>query len=333
MPNQFSVVETGSAGPLGAATLSMSSTPTITPSSGQFVAPILFTATLSFNQTDSIVAVFMDNDVNFLNESPLILAGGTITDGTGAYAGASGSLSLNFTMGANNTYTTTGSGSVTVGSKTTPLTLTNFHGGAFCSPCTEEYNNVTYAGTASPLGNATLISTTDVTGATKAWFATVSLNGTDSFNLFSTNPANSFGVNFTATVSGGTGAYATATGSFTLALGGTSNTVTGLTGSGTITTTVASAPIITSVKTAFGGSAIADNLPGFRSTERTSRPKTLPPAGSCGAPRLPLRKIKCPPNSAQSASPSMACRVIFSFIAARPPIQAVRVTKLTCSLH
>ncbi len=101
VPNQFSVVETGSAGPLGGATLSMSSTPTIIPSTGQFVAPIMFTATLYFNQTDSIVAVFMDNDVNFLNESPLTLSGGTITDGTGVYTGAFGSLSLNFTL-ANN---------------------------------------------------------------------------------------------------------------------------------------------------------------------------------------------------------------------------------------
>jgi uncharacterized protein (TIGR03437 family) len=258
VPNQFSVVETGSAGPLGNATLSMSSTPTITPSSGQFVAPILFTATLSFNQTDSIVAVFADNDVNFLNDSPLSLSGGTITDGTGAYTGAFGSLSLNFTL-AKGVYTTTGSGSVTVGSKTTPLTLTNFHGGSFCSPCTEEYNNIAYTGTASPLGNATFTGTTDVTGSTKVLFGTVSVNAADSFNLLSTNPPNSFGVNFTATVSGGTGAYAGATGSFTLAIGGTSNTVTGLTGSGTITTSGAGAPIVTSVKTAFGQPVVAYN--------------------------------------------------------------------------
>jgi uncharacterized protein (TIGR03437 family) len=188
----------------------------------------------------------------------LSLSGGTITGGTGAYAGASGSLSLNFTL-ANSVYTTTGSGSVTVGSNTTPLTLTNFHGGSFCSPCTEEYNNVSYGGTASPIGSATLISTTDVTGSTKTWFATVSLSGTDSFNLFSTSPANSFGVNFTATVSGGTGAYAGATGSITIAFVGTSNTVTGLTGSGTITTAAAGAPIITSVKTAFGLPVVAYN--------------------------------------------------------------------------
>ena len=96
VPNSFSVVETGSAGPLGPATLSMSSTPTID-TNGNFIAPILFTATLSFNQTDSIVAVFMDNDLNVFKESPLTLSGGTITDGTGAYKGASGSLSLNFT--------------------------------------------------------------------------------------------------------------------------------------------------------------------------------------------------------------------------------------------
>ena len=104
VPNQFSVVETGSTGALGLATLSMSSTPTID-TNGNFIAPIVFTATLYFNQNDSIIATFMTSDLKFLNESPLVLSGGTITDGTGVYAGASGSLSLNFTMGANNVYT------------------------------------------------------------------------------------------------------------------------------------------------------------------------------------------------------------------------------------
>ncbi len=100
VPNSFTVVKTGSAGPLGPATLSMSSTPTID-SNANLIAPILFTATLYFNQTDSIVAVFMDNDLNVFNESPITLSGGTITDGTGAYAGASGSLSLSITTGPN----------------------------------------------------------------------------------------------------------------------------------------------------------------------------------------------------------------------------------------
>ncbi len=258
VPNQFSVVETGSAGALGSATLSMSSTPTID-SNANFVAPILFTATLSFNQIDSIVAVFMDNDLNFLNESPLTLSGGTITGGTGAYAGASGSLSLTFTMGAGSVYTTTGSGSVTVGTTTTPLNLTNFHGGAFCSPCTLEFNNVAYTGTANPLGNATLTSTVDVTGSTKVLFGTVSLASSDSFNVFSTNPANSFGQSETLMVAGGTGAYAGATGSFSVTVAQNSAGAITVQGTGTLTTAATGAPIITSVKTAFGAPVVAYN--------------------------------------------------------------------------
>ena len=260
VPNSFSVVETGSAGPLGPATLSMSSTPTIT-SSAQLVAPILFTATLSFNQTDSIVAVFMNSDLNVFNESPLTLSGGTITDGTGAYAGAFGSLNLNFTMGANNVYTTTGSGSVTVGSKTTALNLTNFHGGAFCLPCTEEFNSSTVSGNITPFGNVTIALTTDVTNSPpqpKVMFGTVPVNATDSFNIFSPTGFNSSDT-ITVAIAGGTGAYAGATGSFNLTIGQNSAGAAMVQGSGTITTAVKGAPVITSVKTAFGASSIADN--------------------------------------------------------------------------
>ncbi len=206
VPNSFSVVETGSAGPLGPATLSMSSTPTID-TNGNFIAPILFTATLSFNQTDSIVAVFMDNDLNVFKESPLTLSGGTITDGTGAYKGASGSLSLNFTpMGPTNSYTTTGSGSVTVGSKTTALNLTNFHGGVFCLQCTEEFHSGTISGTIAPFGNVTIALTDDVTNSPpepRIGFGTIPVSATDSFNIFSPTSFNNLGDTITETVSGG----------------------------------------------------------------------------------------------------------------------------------
>ena len=261
VPNQFSVVETGSAGALGPATLSMSSTPTID-TNGNFIAPILFTATLYFNQTDSIVAVFMDNDLNFLNESPFVLSGGTITDGTGTYAGASGSLALNFTMGLGNVYTTTGSGSVTVGNTTVPLTLTNFHGSSFCSPCTEEYNSTTLAGTIPPFGSVTVALTTDVTNSPpepKVEFGTVAVNGTDSINIFSPTGFNNLGDTITVAIAGGTGAFASATGSFTLTIGTDSAGAAMVQGSGTITTGKTGAPVITSVKTAFGASVIADN--------------------------------------------------------------------------
>jgi uncharacterized protein (TIGR03437 family) len=261
VPNQFSVVETGSAGALGPATLAMSSTPAID-TNANFIAPILFTATLYFNQNDSIVATFMTSDLNFLNESPLVLSGGTITDGTGAYAGASGSLTLNFTKGANNVYATTGSGGVTVGNKTTTLTLTNFHGGASCSPCTEEFNNAAITGTITPFGSVTVALSTDVTNSPpqpKVIFGTIPVNATDSINFFSPTSFNNLGDTVTETIAGGTGAFAGATGSFTLTIDQNSAGALMVQGSGSITTAVKGAPIISSVTTAFGASSIADN--------------------------------------------------------------------------
>jgi uncharacterized protein (TIGR03437 family) len=60
-------------------------------------------------------------------------------------------------------------------------------------------------------------------------------------------------------VSGGTGGYAGATGSFSITESQNTAGLVAIQGTGTITTATASAPVITSVKTAFGGSAIADN--------------------------------------------------------------------------
>ncbi len=259
VPYLSTFAETGSVGALGNATLYVTSNVTIT-NQAVVVPPIPITATLYFDQLDSIVASFSETDVNFGTEASFTLSGGTITGGTGAYVGATGSLSLTFNQNATNhsVYTTTGSGSVALEGKTTPLTLTGFSGsGGVCTACSLEYNNVAYTGTASPLGNATVTSTIDVTGSTKVLFGTVNLTSPDSFNVFSTNPANDFGDSETLTVAGGTGAYAGATGSFSVIVGQNSAGAITVQGTGTLTPATAGAPIITSVKTAFGAPVVA----------------------------------------------------------------------------
>ena len=95
VPYLSTFAETGSVGALGNATLYMTSNVTIT-NQAVVVPPIPLTASLYFNQNDSFNASFSENDVNFANEPTFTLSGATITGGTGAYAGATGSLNLTF---------------------------------------------------------------------------------------------------------------------------------------------------------------------------------------------------------------------------------------------
>jgi len=258
--NLFNVAETGSAGALGNATLYITSSQP--KSSGAPQAPVQLTAGVSFDQLDGIIASFSENNVNFASSQTFTLSGGTITGGTGAYAGATGSLSLSFNTGANSVYTTTGTGSVTAGGTTTPLNLTNFHGSSV-SNAQEYYSSIAASGTATPLGNATAtvkIDNSNTPPEPSIGTFTVSLNSTDSFNLFfSVSGLGQTVFTFPATVTGGTGAYAGATGSFTITFGENSAGASTFQGTGTLTTAAAGAPVITSVKTAFGAPVVGYN--------------------------------------------------------------------------
>lgn len=249
---------TGSAGSLGNATLVIHTV--INQGANGPLNPGQATAGLYFNAIDSI-------SINFTWDvtasTPLLnaLTGGTIVGGTGAYAGASGSLDLvpqaSGGMG--------GSGSVTVGGKTTPLNLTGF-AGIGCLPqgngslpdCERDFTEGTITGSTS-LGN--------VTGTLKientyhelnpSWpqqgLMTLAFNATDSINAlmnFNDSPV-------TFPIVGGTGAYAGAVGSLTV----TSPVHSGpngyeYKGTGTVTVPAPGAPIITQVKMAYGSSTL-----------------------------------------------------------------------------
>jgi len=126
--NAFVLGQTGSVGPLGNAALVITSSSVTNPNNpGQSVQIAM---ELAFNEADTIAISFTDDDPNFPFPGTLAMSG-TITGGTGAYAGASGSLNLTITKQDGTGWaesTTTGSGTVTVGSKTTPIALSNFQG-------------------------------------------------------------------------------------------------------------------------------------------------------------------------------------------------------------
>jgi hypothetical protein len=257
--NLFIIAETGSTGPPGNAALMISAVGMLTKS---IVPPFEVTAGLYFNAVDSITASFTSS-TNFLaGPRPFTLSNGTIMGGAGAYTGATGSLTLNFTA----TDLITGSGSVTAGGKTTQLNLTGFHGSQGCQICERDFTNFTLAGTVNPGGAITGTARSDNTessmnpSVSSTTVVRLAFNATDSINLFLSDTAVPI-----LLVTGGSGAYAGATGSLmtTFAQGTSSISSHGI---GTVTTPAPGAPIITQVKTAFGAGRLR-TIPGFRSME------------------------------------------------------------------
>jgi hypothetical protein len=122
------LAQTGSVGSLGNATLVITSSSAPIGNSG-IMGPMQVTLELAFNQADTLAISFSESDPNFAMPTTVTMTGGTITGGTGAYAGATGSLDLTIvkdSAGAfRSTSTTSGSGTVTAGGNTTPLTLSN----------------------------------------------------------------------------------------------------------------------------------------------------------------------------------------------------------------
>ena len=268
--NMLVLAQTGLVGSLGTATLAMisSSSPISDPHIGEtgVTGPVQVTFKLAFNEIDTIVISFTENDPNFAGptNTTVAMTGGTITGGTGAYAGATGSLDLTIvkdSAGAMwSTSSTTGSGTLTVGGSTTPLTLSNFRGWC-CGWSTREQDYFTVPLTVSGnLGNATgtivgyyyLASPMQVSGT-----ATLTFNSTDSLILgFSYPPASGTDPSppstFSGNIHGGTGKYANAAGALTY-----TTTSKGYTVTGALTTSPGAA--ITQVKTIYGLPQIAFN--------------------------------------------------------------------------
>jgi hypothetical protein len=140
--------QTGNVAPLGNANLTVTSS-LLPDGTSSLTASAQVTATLAFNEIDTLTVSFALSDPTFLQNTPIMMPGGVITGGTGAYAGASGSLDVTI---AN--FAITGTGSLILGGKTTPLTLSNFHG-ACCGAGNRQSNLFSLPLTVSgSLGNA-----------------------------------------------------------------------------------------------------------------------------------------------------------------------------------
>jgi uncharacterized protein (TIGR03437 family) len=234
-----------SAGPLGYATFV---TTGVAPVGG---APLQVTAGLNFNAVDTISFSFTSNDPNWWRNLPN-LPGGTITGGTGKYAGATGTF--DFMLGLQESHA---SGTLTLGSQTMPLNLTV---GAFqgCNSCARIFTNGTVSGSTS-LGNVS--GTLDIeytfhnnvsSSIVPQGVMTLTFNSTDSINVLMSDRDSPV----TFPIVGGTGAYAGASGSLNVSKIHSGNNGYEYTGSGTVTTPGPGAPIITQVKMAFGSSTV-----------------------------------------------------------------------------
>ena len=227
-----------------------------------------FKGTISFvfNRLDSFdVAVTVPNGNG--NPPPI---NGTITGGKGAYQGATGSVTFTIT-GMNATQPRTGTffggyqiaatGSVTAGGKTTTLSLS---ASQVISPGSRDDSLDTNiaAFTMSPLGSGTvtLAGSGGNDNTRQSAVTTFKFNDTDSIIGFVSFIGDEPVLNTTwGVIVGGTGAYAGATGSFTIAnVANAPDSVT-ITGSGAITTGATGLPVITEVTTAFGKAEIAPN--------------------------------------------------------------------------
>jgi uncharacterized protein (TIGR03437 family) len=241
--------QTGNVAPLGNANLTVTSSSAPLANSS-LAGPAQVAAVLAFNEADTLTISFTLSDPNFLESTPIMMPGGVITGGTGAYAGASGSLDVAIVN-----FGVTGTGSLILGGKTTPLTLSNFHG-ACCESENRQSNIFSLPLKVSgSLGSAsgTMVGyySPTTTPPQDAGAATINFNSSDSLTLgFSYAPAG--GANFFAAPStfsgpiyGGTGRFANATGSLTWTT--TSN---GFNVSGTMTTVPGAE--ITKVKTVYG---------------------------------------------------------------------------------
>jgi uncharacterized protein (TIGR03437 family) len=200
---------------------------------------------------------------------------GQIAGGTGAYSGATGSITYTFKFVANasssGTFTLTGSGNITVGQTTTAITLIGFSGTASVASAASGTLQASSTGNVAPFGNVT-VNFSGIAGQKGASGSppgpsqgelTLVFNANDSFIasfsavlVFSTTTPTSL----PCVITGGTGMFSGATGSlaasFALSPGGSTFT---LTGSGTITQPAAGTPIITSLSTAYGSTSIAQN--------------------------------------------------------------------------
>jgi uncharacterized protein (TIGR03437 family) len=233
---------------------------------GNPTGPAQLNMTLTFNTFDTTFNQFDTISLSAHLADPGTSSGiATVTGGTGAYAGASGTLTLNAhnTPASNNdvltyNYGFGGSGTVTIGGVPTNLEIGNFIIPAE-SVVPTELISASGSGGLTPFGNVMLsLNGQDLGGDNdvRQLTATISLNSRDSFNIFATFNGPTFVPTGPGTITGGTGAFSGASGTATVTL---SSDRSQLTISGTVTQPAAGTPVITAVKTAWGPNAIAPN--------------------------------------------------------------------------
>jgi hypothetical protein len=228
----------GTVNPFGTAALSLSGSQAL----GADLRPTgvaQFLFNFAFNRSDSFSVSFSYAD------APSVTVSGPISAGTGAYSGATGSVTLvlvqGSSFGSGNTgrnWTMTGSGNITVAQKTTAISLVNF---SFATQLTAAITfSLNATGSLTPFGNVTMSGKIDATFSGGSipgqGVAVFTFNTADSVNVaFSVADVSAPVSNFVGSVTGGTGAFAGATGSMNLTTTLTSQTTFTLAGSGSIT--------------------------------------------------------------------------------------------------
>ena len=145
----ISLSGTGTVSPLGNATV------TFTGSKDQLNTGLTQgTFTFFFNRTDSFSVTLPAQAIGKLTT---VAAPGPITDGTGIYLGATGSVNCTLKYTASTpsagAFTLTGSGNITVGQTTTSITLANFSGAASVADIVSGTLTATPVGSVAPFGN------------------------------------------------------------------------------------------------------------------------------------------------------------------------------------
>jgi uncharacterized protein (TIGR03437 family) len=242
------------------------------------------TFTFFFNRLDSFsVSV----PPQLVSKVTTLALPGTITGGTGAYSGATGSVTYTFTYTGvtsnSGTFTLSGSGNITVGKTTTAISLVNFSGPASVTGTVSGTLTTIAPGSVTPFGNVTVnfsgIQSLSSPGQIQGTLTFV-FNANDSFNASFSFVFNLFSssANLPSTIAGGTGVFRGATGSLAANLTLNSDGTFALTGSGTLVQPQQGTPIITSVSTAFGSSSIAQNT--WLQIQGTNlTPTNTPPGG------------------------------------------------------
>jgi uncharacterized protein (TIGR03437 family) len=246
--------------------------------------PVQAVFTFATNQFDSFQVA-----VSYI-DSPIVVVEFPLTHGTGAYNFATGSLTMTLVQGPafgsgnlGRNWTMSGEGNIKPGAGI--VTTFAFNG----SYTTQLTANLTYSltgtGTLAPLGNVTLNSTIEASYSGDTipgnGTAVLSLNAADSINAAFTvaNLASTLNI-FVANVTGGTGAFAGATGSMKLTFSDMTPPAFTLTGAGSVTQppVIPPPPVITSVRVAGSPApSIAQNA--WIEVKGTNLVPTTTPAG------------------------------------------------------